>query len=121
MQASPWLLEYQVVKNFKCEVAACTSAADIAAVASIANAVSSSIRDAMDTGAFLTVLSTNVILTSGLDASLFTCLSAWGITEDPKTEVYVVQGTGLYYPDWEYGSCLADGNQPTYMDNYPDK
>eukprot|EP00956_Cyclotella_meneghiniana_P008923 scaffold12224_cov40-Cyclotella_meneghiniana.AAC.7 len=56
LQASPWLLEYQVVKNFKCEVAACTSTADIAAVASIGNAVSSSIRDAMDTGAFLTVL-----------------------------------------------------------------
>ena len=70
-----------------CEVAACTSAADIAAVSSIADAISSAISNAMDSGAFLAVLSTNIILTSGLEAIVFTCLSAWGIIEGPVTDV----------------------------------
>eukprot|EP00956_Cyclotella_meneghiniana_P028096 scaffold64738_cov66-Cyclotella_meneghiniana.AAC.1 len=122
LQASSWQIEYQVIRMFTCEVAACNSASDIAAVSSIADAVSSDIRKTMNIGAFLAVLSTNIMLTSGLDSSQFTCLSVWGTTEDHETEVHVIeQGTGLYYPDWEYGSCLEDGNQPTYMDNYPDK
>eukprot|EP00956_Cyclotella_meneghiniana_P020497 scaffold36305_cov35-Cyclotella_meneghiniana.AAC.8 len=119
LQSSPWQLEYQVIKTFTCKVAACTSAVDIAAVSSIADAVSSAIRNAMDSGAFLAVLSTNIILTPGLDASLFTCLSAWGTTEEPVTDVSASEGTGRFYPDWDYGSgtCLEDGNEPTHMAN----
>eukprot|EP00956_Cyclotella_meneghiniana_P015477 scaffold23778_cov23-Cyclotella_meneghiniana.AAC.1 len=48
LQSSPWQIEYQVIETFTCEVASCTSAADIAAVSSIADAVSSAIRNAMD-------------------------------------------------------------------------
>ena len=90
------------------EVAACNSAADTAAVSSIADTVSSAIRNSMDSGAFLAVLSTNIILTSGLEARLFTCLSAWGITEEPVTDVTATVGTGRFYPDWNKGSgtCL---------------
>ena len=108
-----------MISTFTCEVASCTSAADIAAVSSIADAVSSAIRNAMDSGAFLAVLSTNIILTSGLDASLFTCLSAWSTTEEPVTDVSASVGTGRFYPDWDYGSgtCLEDGNEPAHMVN----
>eukprot|EP00956_Cyclotella_meneghiniana_P006259 scaffold8187_cov42-Cyclotella_meneghiniana.AAC.5 len=74
----------------------------------------------MESGSFLSVLSTNIVPTSGLDASIVNCLTVWGNIEDPKTEVHAEQGTGLYYPDWKYGSCLEDGKQPTYMDNYPE-
>ena len=119
LQASPWQLEYEVIETFTCKVASCTSAADIAAVSSIADAVSSAIRNAMDSGAFLAVLSTNIILTSGLEAIMFTCLSAWGTTEEPVTDVSASVGTGRFYPDWDYGSgtCLEDGNEPTHMAN----
>eukprot|EP00956_Cyclotella_meneghiniana_P019586 scaffold33715_cov39-Cyclotella_meneghiniana.AAC.1 len=58
----------------------------------------------MDSGAFLAVLSINIILTPGLDASLFTCLSTWGTTEGPVTDVSASVGTGRFYPDWDYGS-----------------
>eukprot|EP00956_Cyclotella_meneghiniana_P002377 scaffold2670_cov79-Cyclotella_meneghiniana.AAC.1 len=121
LQASPWQLEYEVISSFMCEVAACTSAADIAAVSSIADAISSAIINAMDSGAFLAVLITNIILTSGLEAIaiVFTCLSAWSIIEGPVTDVSASVGTGRFYPDWDYGSgtCLEDGNEPTHMVN----
>eukprot|EP00956_Cyclotella_meneghiniana_P020074 scaffold34975_cov42-Cyclotella_meneghiniana.AAC.1 len=56
LQASPWQIEYQVIETFTCKVASCTSAADTAAASSIADAVSTAIRNAMDSGAFLAVL-----------------------------------------------------------------
>ena len=121
LQSSTWQLEYRVIETFTCAVVGCDSPADIAAVASISEVISANIGNSMENGSFLSVLSTNIVPTSGLDASIVNCLTVWGNTEDPETEVYVEQGTGLYYPDWVYGSCLEDGNQPTYMDNHPDR
>ena len=120
LQSSTWQLEYRVIETFTCAVVGCDSPADIAAVASISEAISANIESSMENGSFLSVLSTNIVPTSGLDASIVNCLTVWGNIEDPETEVHAEQGTGLYYPDWKYGSCLEDGNQPTYMDNYPE-
>eukprot|EP00956_Cyclotella_meneghiniana_P021945 scaffold40689_cov23-Cyclotella_meneghiniana.AAC.1 len=118
LQASPWQIEYQVTETFTCEVAGCTSPADIAAVASIAETVSTTMGDSMESGSFLTLLSTNIVQTSGLDANIVNCLAVWGVTEEPVTEVGS-PGTGRFYPDWDYhsGTCLEDGNEPIYMTN----
>ena len=118
LQASPWQIEYQVTETFTCEVAGCTSPADIAAVASIAETVSTTMGNSMESGSFLTLLSTNIVQTSGLDANIVNCLAVWGVTEEPVTEVGS-PGTGRFYPDWDYhsGTCLEDGNEPIYMTN----
>ena len=118
LQASPWQIEYQVTEIFTCEVAGCTSPADIAAVASISDTVSTTMGNSMESGSFLSLLSTNILQTSGLDANVFSCLAVWGVTEEPVTEVGD-PGTGRFYPDWDYssGTCLEDGNEPIYMTN----
>eukprot|EP00956_Cyclotella_meneghiniana_P034517 scaffold105721_cov73-Cyclotella_meneghiniana.AAC.1 len=121
LQSSPWQIEYAVTQVFNCQVATCDSPADIASVSSISGAVASSMANSISSGSFLAVLSTNILLTPGLDASLATCMSVWGMTEEPVTAVSAQLGTGRFYPDWNYGSgtCLEDGNEPIFMMNNP--
>eukprot|EP00956_Cyclotella_meneghiniana_P013427 scaffold19392_cov29-Cyclotella_meneghiniana.AAC.1 len=95
LQAYAWQLEYRVIITFTCAVEGCNSPADIAAVSSISEAISANIGNSMENGSFLTVLSTNIVPTSGLDASIMNCLTVWSNfgDEDPETEVYVDKGT----------------------------
>ena len=119
LQASPWQMEYEITSTFTCEIAECTSAADTAAVSSISDSVSSSIGNALNSGSFLTLLSTNIDPNSGIDVNILSCIVIWGITEEPVTVIGGgdTMGTGRFYPDWDYqsGTCLEDGNEPVYM------
>lgn len=121
LQASPWQIEYAVTDVFICQVATCNSPADVASTSSFTRTVASSMENSIGSGSFLTVLSTNILLIPGLDASLVTCLAVWGMTEEPVTTVSAQIGTGRFYPDWKNGSgtCLEDGNEPLYMTNNP--
>ena len=118
LQTSNWQMEYEVTNTVTCAVVSCDSPADLAAVSSISNSVTASLSSAMSSGSFLTLLSTNLVQSSVLDASIVSCLVVWGVTE---TAVVAdgEMGTGRFYPDWIYhsGTCLDDGNEPTYMTN----
>ncbi len=98
------------------------SAADVAMVSAIKSSVSSNVREAIDSRNFATVLSSNVLQTSGVDPSVVSCLVAWGVVEEADASVAVGasngnQGTEDFYPDWVHhsGTCLQDGNEPSYM------
>ncbi|KAL7509605.1 hypothetical protein ACHAXN_006936 [Cyclotella atomus] len=103
----------------------CSSASDLATVASVSNSVSTSIRDSLSSGVFLSVLSSVLSISSAFnsDATIATCLVVWGNTEaKPETEIGSAgAGTGNFYPDWENDSrtCLEDGNEPQYMAQDP--
>ena len=121
LQASPWQIEYQITSTFTCEVAGCNSAVDTAAVSSIADSVSSSIGNSLNSGSFITLLSDNIVPSSGLDATIWSCIVIWGTIEKPITIIGEGGGgTGRFYPDWDYqsGTCLEDGNEPVYMTNH---
>lgn len=113
-----WQIEYVVSSVFTCKVAGCTSPEDKGAVAAIADSVSTTMKASMSSGSFLSVLSTNIVASSGLDHSIVNCLIVWGTVGEPVTAVGT-PGTGVFYPDWvgHSGTCLEDGQQPDYMIN----
>jgi len=113
-----WQVNYVVTETFTCELSTCSSASDTATISAISDSIATRMTNAIDSKSFVAVLSKNILEFegSGLDPSIVICLIVWGIVNAPVTEVSV-QGTGVFYPDWEFhsGTCLEDGNQPLYM------
>jgi len=117
--AEAWQVAYEVTETFICQVASCNSDQDIAAVSSIVDSITDSLNTSIDSGSFVSVLRSNImLLPSSLDASITTCLVAWGVVDEPTFEVAQTVGTGIFYPNWWVGNggkCLEDGQQPIYM------
>lgn len=119
-----WQIEYLVTETFICEDATCSSPNDVATVAAIAHSVSTKVIESIGNGSFITSVESHISLQStNLDESFFACLVVWGTVSNPESEV---DGSGgdvststesSFYPDWKYntGTCLNDGNEPTYM------
>jgi len=117
-----WQVAYEVTETFICRVASCNSEQDTAAASSIVDSITDSLTTSIESGSFVSVLSSNIMSApSSLDASITTCLVAWGVVDEPTMEVAQPEGTGIYYPDWvgESATCLQDGQQPLHMDLDP--
>lgn len=120
LQSESWQIEFVVIETFDCEDVSCSSSEDVATVAAIANRVSAKVNESITNGSFVSLLQSNISLqSSSLGDSVVACLVVWASVREPSTDVAysgdVVSGS--YYPDWVYhtGTCLNDGNEPSYM------
>jgi len=100
--------------------AACTTDEDIATSKAIADKITQRINVAIQSGVVAGVVA---------NALSLDCLVAWGgITSPSVSSKFVSEGSlskvgvaiptsGTFYPDWDgkSGSCINDGNAPTYM------
>lgn len=116
LQSQNWQIEFIITQVFTCEVASCTSPGDKAAVSALTESISNIMSNSIGSGSLVTLLSSNIVKSSGLDHSIVNCLVLWGTVGETTTEVGD-PGTGVFYPDWENqsGTCLHDGNEPDYM------
>jgi len=109
-----WQVVYEVTVTILCELATCSSNEDIAAITDVSG-IKNIITDSISNGGFAIILNTNLEQETISDelTTLLACLVVWGTTEEPVLEV----AAKVYYPDWEHhsGTCLNDGNEPTYM------
>eukprot|EP00804_Cyclotella_cryptica_P024069 CCRYP_007291-RA/>CCRYP_007291-RA protein AED:0.19 eAED:0.31 QI:0/0/0/1/1/1/2/0/299 len=122
--ASSWQISYQVAYVFICQTAKCNSPKDEAISSSLVSTISAHITSALASGNFAAVLINNINSgTSNLGFITTACLAVWGIidTLPINVESNHTEGTGMYYPDWVYGSgtCLKDGEAPLYMQKNP--
>ncbi len=124
LQDQLWQIEYLVTETFICEDATCSSPKDVATVAAIAHSISTKVNESIGDGSFISSVESYISLqATTLDETFFACLVIWGTVRNPESEI---DGSGAdvgatidgsFYPDWKYktGTCLNDGNEPTYM------